>query len=230
MTKGAKITYKEIVRLNLEKHSNVQSLFFVEFEGYDLFQERVELTNELKSCFDFALEFREQYNMPFWDGFNLSLFNKNFSDHSFLSQIKHHNPKSEIYTVDSLDFFDFINNWPIDRYLTINSKVKMSNNQTRHFILLDFHIPVNKENQKICSEVMRCLNLTGYLLVSGKSYHFYGNELYSEEELLQVLSTSLLYSPIIDRAWIAHQLIEKSCCLRVTSKYGYHPYLVEEIN
>lgn len=223
-------TCVDIICRNFKNNKTIEALHFATFNGYELLQDRINVTDEIKDCFDFALKFRETYNLPFWDGFNLSLFNKNFSDYSFLQEIKYHNGKSEIFTVDTSNLSAFMSQLPTQKYLTINSKVKTFNGISKHFILLDFHIPVNPHNQEICKQLLICLNIKGSLLISGKSYHFYSYELYTEEELLGILSTALLYSPIIDRAWIAHQLIERSCCLRISPKYNHLPYLVEEIN
>ena len=95
-----------------------------------------------------------------------------------------------------------------------------------HLLLLDFHITVSEENGRLCNAILAELNLSGNLFDSGKSYHFISDTLFKEEEFLNVLYNCLLFAPIIDRAWIAHQLIEKSCCLRISKKYNRFPILI----
>jgi hypothetical protein len=42
--------------------------------------------------------------------------------------------------------------------------------------------------------------------------------MYDYHELIDFLARALMYSPIIDRAYIAHQLLEKRCSLRISGK------------
>lgn len=45
----------------------------------------------------------------------------------------------------------------------------------------------------------------------------------SEDELVDFLAKGLLYGPITETRWIAHQIIERSCTLRVgRKKILYH--------
>jgi hypothetical protein len=58
----------------------------------------------------------------------------------------------------------------------------------------------------------------GFLVETDKSYHFYGTKLLEEKELVEFLGRALLFAPIVDRAWISHQLIELCCALRISSR------------
>lgn len=58
----------------------------------------------------------------------------------------------------------------------------------------------------------------GAIINSGNSYHFIGCDLVNEAELVDFLAKGLLYGPITDTRWIAHQIIERSCTLRVGKK------------
>lgn len=122
-----------------------------------------------------------------------------------------------------------LSNFSFQNYTTICSRLKISG-ETKHLPLLDFHIPISEQNQHICEQLLRELKLSGYLLNSGKSYHFIGNTLLSEVQLIEKLYYALLLSPMIDRAWIAHQLIQKYCCLRVSKKYDRLPILISYID
>ena len=219
----------DLIRRIISMRSGVFSLVFSEFEGYELFQDRIEFDENVRKCFEQALDLRARFHLPFWDSFNLSTFNKSFVNYDFLEQTKLHNRVARDFDVTSAELSSFIQKWDDRSYLTINSKLRLIDDSIMHMPLLDFHIPVSENNQKICGAVLRELKLRGYLLVSGKSYHFYGKELVTESELMRTLATALFFSPIIDKSWIAHQLIERSCCLRITPKYNHLPYLVEEI-
>ena len=215
----------DILKDILNKNTNIESLCFYEFGTYELVQNRINLISPLDKVFLNALEIRNLYKSPFWDSFNMSLFDQKIVDFNFLKEINFQNKpiKNTEYCRE-----DFIKN-KIDfqKYTGVSSLV--NSNSNLHIPLLDFHIPPSIDNQQLCSKILIHLNLKGYLLNSGKSYHFIGSQIIDYDNLQIVLFNALLFSPIIDKSWIAHQLIQKYCCLRVSQKYDRLPYLVEEI-
>ncbi len=216
--------FKTILGNKLE----IEALILVEFENYNLIQERIDITSELNDTFMKALQLREEYNLPFWDGFNLNLFNKNLKNFSFLKEIQFHNkPRKKIFIYR--EDFNSISTKYFSTYTGISSRILIKNN-IRHIPMLDFHIPVSNYSQKLCENIICELNLSGYLLESGKSYHFIGNNIISHAKLKSVLHRALLFTPVIDRAWIAHQLIQNYCCLRISHKYDRLPKVVSTIN
>ena len=54
-----------------------------------------------------------------------------------------------------------------------------------------------------------------YILNNGESYHFISLRIVTWANLHQILSKALRFCPILDRAWINHQLEEGFCFLRV---------------
>lgn len=219
----------EVLRSILELNKNIKRLKFIRFEDYELIQDRIDTTGELSTIFKKALEIRATTGFPFWDCFNVSLFNSPLNDFEFLSEVKFHNSASKEIDIESNKVISWEDNFLVEEYLTLNSKVKLDRDFDAHIPLLDFHIPPSVSNQLLCENVIKHLKLSGYLLDSGKSYHFYGSEICTQKELLGILAKALLFSPILDKAWIAHQLIEESCCLRITKKYGRLPFLVKEV-
>jgi len=219
----------DIIRILINESAEIKFAKFVSFNSYDIIQNRVDFNGELKIVLEEALDLRSKYNLPFWDCFNLCLFNKKIKNFSFLRQLKFHNEKADEILIEKEEVNSFLSDIDLEDYLTFNSKVILKNDQIKHFPLLDFHIPISIENEKISVQIIKELGLKGYLLESGKSYHFYGNELITEDELINILSYSLLFAPIIDRAWLSHQLIERSCCLRISKKYSKIPKFICEI-
>ena len=87
--------------------------------------------------------------------------------------------------------------------------------------MLDFHLPSGSENQATAVASLNAVRAgRGLLVESGKSYHFLGIDTVSSEELWAFLARALLLGPLVDRAWIAHQLLEGRCALRVSSRVG----------
>ena len=110
----------------------------------------------------------------------------------------------------------------------LNSRVRLFDYVEAHIILVDFSISVSVEHTKVVKESLSYLGIThGYILDSGSSYHFIGSDIVSDSEYKRLLCHAYLLSPITDGRWIAHQLIEGSCNLRVGAKKGHVPTLVE---
>ena len=102
----------------------------------------------------------------------------------------------------------------------------------RHLQMLDFRLPVNDASERIVEATVRAMGLHGWLLSSGRSYHFLGSRtLASPEELMAFLGRALLFAPIVDGRWVAHQMIEGQCALRVSSGNPEQivPALVSEV-
>jgi hypothetical protein len=217
----------DVINYLVETLPQIEEYSFITFQSYNILQERDTNKEELKNVFDNALSIRSKYSFPFWDSFNVSLFNQQLTDFSFLKQIKFHNNVLNINTIRNKFVAKFLEDQKgKEDYLTISSKVKLNNGTVYHLPLLDFHIPVNKENEIMCVEIIKSLELKGFLLNSGKSYHFYGTNIITESTLIDLLAQALLFAPIIDRAWISHQLIERRCCLRISEKYSRLPFKV----
>jgi hypothetical protein len=88
----------------------------------------------------------------------------------------------------------------------------------RHLQMLDFRVPVDDASQRIVESAVQAMGLHGWVLSSGRSYHFLGaHTLASSQELMAFLGRALLLAPVVDGRWIAHQLIEGQCALRVSS-------------
>ena len=109
----------------------------------------------------------------------------------------------------------------------LNSQVVLQDGSISHLPLMDFDIEVSEASQRIVTEVLFALDIkTGYLLDSGSSYHFIGNETMKWEVYQASLYRALLLDPITDGRWIAHQLINGSSNLRIGEKNGVTPQLI----
>lgn len=218
----------DIIKALINQEKSIQSIWLVEFNNYKLIQNRIEITEELENAFNSALDLRERYKLPFWDGFNVSLFDKKIKKFDFFDDILFHNTaKKEIIVQREKASNLSLSN--LNGYTALSSKIK-ANNKIMHLPLLDFHIPVSDKNTEISKNVIAHLGLKGNLLDSGKSYHFVGSRLLEENEMKNLLYKALLFAPIIDRAWISHQLIQGYCCLRLSKKYDRSPYLISKID
>lgn len=88
----------------------------------------------------------------------------------------------------------------------------------RHLQMLDFRLPVEPASQRVIEATLRTMGLQGWLLSSGRSYHFLGAQVMSSpQSLMAFLGRAMLYAPIVDGRWVAHQMIEGQCALRISS-------------
>lgn len=210
---------------------SIKCLSFHEFPKQQLVQESDIIWGEREQhMFDMALEFKKE-GLPFWDGIMLSAFNNtNFSE-ALLQLALHHNAHEKVTYVRVEDLLVWLdkeaNN--IDGF-AFCSKVIMSNGEELHLPLIDFHVPVSESNEKVVEYVCRLLKLSnGWILDSGESYHFIGANPMCYSDLEKVIHKALMFTPIVDKAWISHQLREKSCSLRIGKKRGLSPVVVKQI-
>lgn len=70
----------------------------------------------------------------------------------------------------------------------------------------------------------------GWLLKTDRSFHLLGKALIPESEWSAFMGRSLLFAPLVDRAYVAHHLMRGFGTLRVSAQAdGTAPYLVHEI-
>lgn len=212
---------QEIVR-SCPKISKVQ---VVPYSYSDNIQNRIELDNQLKAMFSEAMSIRQDLRLPFWDACMTTLSTGKFSvPNDFFCEVgRHISHHGKEIVFDREELLDC----KVQAYLSgtekhlicVLSEVILKDDQKLNLPLIDFHCSINPGNQIIVSQICKFLFPKGYVVLeSDSSYHCYGLLLVSKEVLIQLLAKALLFSPIIDRAYIAHQLLEKRCSLRISGK------------
>ena len=160
------------------------------------------------------------------------------ADRIALSEIayaNHHNQLKDAGKLTSLDEpLDSISKLELkfkNRMIGVKSLIKTKGGLNAHLPMIDFHCPVTSSNTQNVREIIKQLNLAGYLINSGKSYHFIGRHHIDLCEMGKFLGRALLFTPFVDRAWVAHQLIQSYCVLRVSAqpKYDHPPRLIAQI-
>jgi hypothetical protein len=185
-----------------------------------------------------ALQIRDQLGLPFWDAANLACFGAGVEATLVAKEALFHNGEGVRHlrlsaasiTPDALK-----NLAAIESGLSIlvwSSKVETGTGEAAHIPMLDFHCPQSAPNLELVTKVLCLLDIgPGFILESGKSYHFYGRKLITDSERILFLSRALLLAPIVDRAWIAHQLLEGACGLRISPRQpsGMPPRVVRKL-
>jgi hypothetical protein len=105
--------------------------------------------------------------------------------------------------------------------LVLISEMRRHDGSKSHLPMVDFHTAASDLNKPLVIDVVERLFPGGAVLLdSGESYHAYGLGLLSEPEFVSFLGEALLFAPIVDRTYLAHQLIERRCSLRLTAGGG----------
>lgn len=186
------------------------------------------LTEDEQEVIIKIMNYKELRQISFWeaaldlisDGMNIS--------NRMLEHVVFHNENNFYEDFNKQGFVEFIKT-DIGSDVALNSKVVLNNGKVMHIPMLDFKLTSVPENLSIIENILKVLKQKGMILNSGKSYHFIGYTLITENELINLLSKFILIHPISDKAWAAHQIIERSASLRISKKYGVLPSYIKEI-
>jgi hypothetical protein len=190
-----------------------------------------------------ALDLRKEYRVPFWEAVLLIARRDNGKALDLvLDAAIHHQPMTSAAEAVIMTTKDqFARNLrtlttEVDerRIVTLSSRVTAKSSESvAHLQMLDFRIRPNEENEHLAAEILMRVGVEGILLNSGNSYHFYGNRLMrSDTELASFLGRVSLFAPFVDQRWIAHQMIEGACALRISrgKSFARPPTFVRYVN
>lgn len=210
----------DILEVIGRENKEIEAFSFHTFPPQKLIQEQLPEWGDIEQKhFEQAMKVRDRLRLPFWDAVMVTTFNNPDYSTSILNAALHHNQASNLFHIKTEDISGnplLFNN---SERIAVCSSVLMKDKQTRHIPMLDFHIPVSEVNLHVVESVCKILGLSpGYILNSGESYHFISSGTVTWQELYLLLSKALRFCPILDRAWISHQLEEGFCSLRVDRK------------
>ncbi len=105
-----------------------------------------------------------------------------------------------------------------NKLLGVISKVGLVSGESAHIPMMDFMCAPSTTNLEVLVHLLRDLRQgRGFLLESGRSYHYYAFQLLTEEEWSIFLGKCLLMSSYTDDRYIGHQLVDGHCVLRLSS-------------
>jgi hypothetical protein len=210
----------DVVRELLRKNSDIVAISTRRVHQAPLFQERLPNgvgTNVISK----ALEIRKSTGLSFMDGLNLALIQLGVDDEAIVANIAFQNANEErTWTPSEAILSNGFDRTPSDSPLAmhvLSSAVRLSDGSIKHLALMDFHIPASPVAQRLVRNVCRHLGRGGWLLESGRSYHYYDESILSVQNMYSFLGRGLMFAPITDRGWIAHQIVDGECCLRTSS-------------
>ncbi|MFB9441838.1 hypothetical protein Dvina_45305 [Dactylosporangium vinaceum] len=173
---------------------------------------------------DEALKLRREYRVPFWEAVLLIARRDSIEVDAVLEAANHHQPMEAFKNIDlvansvtpeTLD--GLITSLESNQVLTFSSQITLIDGSTIHIPMLDFRIRPNPENLNLATMIVDHAGLSGHIFDSGNSYHFYGTSTVDGAAgLANFLGKFSLFAPFVDQRWIAHQLIEGACALRIS--------------
>lgn len=204
-------------------NSRITALYVFAYRHPPLLQSRVVLSANEQVIVEKAISLRTAYSLPFWEAVMLSCFDEKRDYTRLLHEASfhqtHRNALGRISRDEVLDGHVIKlaeSQWSSEN-LSFSSLVELVGQQMEHIPLLDFHCPETPNNDRLVTEVSRRLYGAEVLLFSsGESYHAVGLETLKSEVLREFLTKSLMFAPIVDSRYIAHQLLEGACALRLS--------------
>jgi hypothetical protein len=124
-------------------------------------------------------------------------------------------------------------NLPVSKLLGLQSNVTLAGGGQAHIPMMDFMCSPSPRNLERLTSLLESLRIgKGFVLESGRSYHYYGSQIFAEVEWRSFLGRCLLMTGCADERYVGHQLINGFCVLRISSgrMKNREPIVVAEIS
>jgi hypothetical protein len=218
------ITALEALRIVVQRHREVEAIQVVSYPRAPLVQDREELRFGDREIVRRALVSREKSHLPFWDSVMMQIYSAEPSEGYLLdAALFHQSQRGAEMTLTREEVLEgavekLSRNVAPDHGLALSSELRNTDGARLHLPLLDFHVPINERSEILAVAVARRILGAGFVLLQGhNSYHLWGLKLMSQADLINFLARALLFAPIVDRAYVAHQLLERRCALRISA-------------
>jgi hypothetical protein len=231
------LTSSDAILRIVDQNANVSAIHVFEPTMSPPIQDDASLSFDEQKIVQAALELRSLTDLPFWDSVLLKIASSNTDAPALIAKAQRHNPQCK--TLERIERAALSGENLARRMaavapgqvLALSSKVACHDASERHIPLIDFHCKTSPANDGRVRTIAEALGLKGYIAHSGQSYHFLGSSLLESSELILLLGRALLFAPIIDRAWIAHQILEGAAGLRISpgKTYKEPPKIIDQI-
>ena len=202
-------------------------------------QERVDRDPDAQESFDRGLAVRAAAGLPFWDAVMLATEeSETGAPLKVFEAALLHQPlplvRAETVVVDNLlrsRLRAAASDVASGEVVALESTIMTATGVQLHLPMLDFASKAKRPGARGAVEAaVRALGMPGLLLESGQSFHFYGRSLMDADAMQTFLTRAVLLAPVVDQRWVAHQLLERACSLRIspTSRGGW-PRLIAEL-
>ena len=189
----------------------------------------ITLTADEEQIVSKALKLRADSKLPFWDAVLIVCQDHGNLPSGLLDAALYHQSagsaaKKQVITRDQLlagAVKQLCQTDADSKKVGITSEVTLDDGTAAHIPLLQFRYPISPANGKLVAEVAKRLLPGGaVILEAGTSYQAYARATIPAKDLAPLLGQALLFSHIVKQRYIAHQLIEGRCALRLSAGRG----------
>jgi hypothetical protein len=218
------MTTTEVVTVLVSENEAISAVFSFVYRHPPLLQQRLTLSSDECEILGKAMVLRKKSCLPFWEALMLSCFGEPRDFRRLLREAAfHQSHKASLQRITRHEVLaghlgHLINSQPIGHHLSFSSRIELAGIGLGQLPLMDFHCPESAENDRLVSEVCgQLFRHAALIFSSGESYHALGLEPMDEQAFPVFLTRSLLFAPIVDARYVAHQLLEGACALRLSS-------------
>lgn len=202
-------------------------------------QRRAEFDAEARQLLDAARAWYDADHLPFWDAvFVLGEALPEGLPQAIVESALFHQDVAEFTSIELAtggqladDLAEAIVTYGMDFHVSLLSRVTMDDHSKAHLPMLDFSTKTLRTGaQATVTRVATALGVSGALFESGRSYHFLAASAIPKPAFDNYLARALLFAPITDGRWIAHQLRSGTAALRISrGPYAEPPRFVASI-
>ncbi len=163
--------------------------------------------------------------VPFWEALAAIAMRKGEFEEKFIRAALFHvpNPSTIPFPLSASDLLnrgvsEIVGQVPEGNALAVCSKVRLLTGESMHVPMMDFSCPCSDGNARAVAKMLKIIGQDeGILVESGRSYHFYGISLLTQERWIDFMAKAMLFAPFVDPRYVAHRLADGQCRLRIYS-------------
>ena len=201
-------------------HEEVRLARIRSYQAPPSLQERLPMTESVQALVDVAMDRRTRAEVSFWQAMMLTILDSGVVHDAVLDAALYHQGAgvSDELARNDLERGELeVRSCGRNGIVSLDSLVVLKE-ECLHLAFMDFRVSPSDANTKIVNAVCRRLMPDGFVsLIATRSYHACGVVLQRPNERIEFLARSLLFSPIVDDRYVAHQLMQPSSSLRVSA-------------
>ena len=221
--KPAESAYQALVR----QLPQVTSLFVTPYRNAPDYENRMKGSVRADEILQRSRNRRAEQGTPFWDAVILEAMATGPIDEIILDGALYHQSLGKtLLEVSRRDVLGpgivaIVEKAGIPYPWAMLSRVRAEGGAENHLPMLDFRCSISEVNLVSLQRVAeRLLDCPWVLIESEHSYHLLGASLMGDRELAKFFGTAILLGPLVDRNYVAHQLINGSAALRIVNLAG----------
>lgn len=217
------VSAKELWRLLVAMHQEIAEISVFSYTFPLPVQERAPMSDEEMALFRRARLKAASTGIPFHDAVVALAFSEEVLSSRIVNALTASNPESVQCTwvgrreILQGDLEMAVSATQSPCALAVASTVRLDNGSLAHFPMLDLRCPISDSSQQGLLWIGRHLFPSGGILLrSGRSYHLLGAKFMSHEQVLYMYGQALMFSPVVDRSYVAHHLVRGFGSLRIS--------------